>query len=57
MSYTIFSKTMTWIWDMDTVFITSFLLYILPHHSMLHTIVQFSETEANVILALNTHDW
>jgi len=33
MSYTIFSKSMTWFWDMDSVLITSFLLFILPHHT------------------------
>jgi len=33
MSYTIFSKSMTWIWEMVNVLVTSFLMHILPHHS------------------------
>ena len=33
MSYNAFSKSMTWIWDMDYVLITSFLLHVLPHHT------------------------
>jgi hypothetical protein len=33
MSYAIFSKSMSWIWDMDNVLVTSLLIHILlPHH-------------------------